>query len=230
MLSAAPDGTVVLVDPATGSRTGQVVTARGYVEWASMSYDGRLIATAAWEDGLQVEVHDVATGEVVAAGLEGPQRVAFAPDGDLYAATDGRITRHDPDDLSRLGTLPGAHGEINSLQFSSDGSLLLATANDETTSLYDVATGIRLGDPVSTAAPLIVPAFLRPDGQEMAVTVEEGVAVWDLDPSEQFEAACRIAGRELTAEEWATYFGDAEQVATCDEVLARRPGPPASAG
>lgn len=225
MLSAAQDGTVWLVDPATGSRTGDVFTATGRVDWASMSYDGRLIATVAWDDGRHVEVHDVATGEVVAEGLEGPQRVAFAPDGELYAATEGRITRHDPADLSRLGTLPGAHGEISSLQFSSDGSLLLATAYDETTSLYDLATGTRLGDPVPTAAPQIVPAFLRPDGQSMAVTVEEGVAVWDLDPDHQFEAACRIAGRELTAEEWATYFGDAEQVATCDEVLARRPGP-----
>jgi hypothetical protein len=228
LLSMAPDGSVWLVDPATGSRTGDVVTATGRVDWASMSYDGRLIATAAWDDGLHVEVHDVKTGEVVADGLEGPQRVAFAPDGELYAATGGRITRHDPDDLSRLGTLPGAHGEINSLQFSRDGSLQLATANDETASLYDVATGTRLGDPVPTAAPLVVPAFLRPDGLAMAVTVEDGVAVWDLDPDHQFEAACRIAGRELTAEEWATYLGGTEQVATCAEVLARPPGPPAT--
>jgi hypothetical protein len=219
-MSVSPDGSVWLIDPTTGSRTGDVVTATGRVDWASMSYDGRLIATVAWDDGRHVEVHDVATGEVVADGLRGPQHVAFAPDGDLYAATNGRITRHDPDDLSRIGTLPGAHGEINSLQFSRDGSLLLATANDETTSLYDVATGTRLGDPVPTAAPLIIPAFLRPDGLAMAVTVEEGVTVWDLDPDHHFEAACRIAGRELTAEEWATYFGDLEQVATCDQVLA----------
>ena len=62
-------------------------------------------------------------------------------------------------------------------------------------------------------------SVLRPDGLAMAVTVDDGVAVWDLDPDHQYETACRIAGRELTAEEWATYLGDAAQVATCGDVL-----------
>jgi hypothetical protein len=47
---------------------------------------------------------------------------------------------------------------------------LLATSNDRTISLYDVASGIRLGDPVVTAAPYIVPGRLHPDGLSFAET------------------------------------------------------------
>jgi hypothetical protein len=35
----------------------------------------------------------------------------------------------------------------------------------------------------------------------------DGIAVWDLDPAHWIPAACRIAGRSLTREEWVTYLG-----------------------
>lgn len=38
---------------------------------------------------------------------------------------------------------------------------------------------------------------------------------WDLDPAHHAEAAYRLAGRELTAEEWSTYLGDLAQRPTC---------------
>jgi hypothetical protein len=49
---------------------------------------------------------------------------------------------------------------------------------------------------------------LRPDGRAVAVSVPTGVAVWDLDPDHLATAACRMAGRNLTATEWSTYLGD----------------------
>ncbi len=106
-----------------------------------------------------------------------------------------------------LTTFPAARGNVNSLQFSADGRLLLATSADQSVSLYDVETATRLGDPIPTAAPFIVPGFLRPDGAVLAVTTTEGVALWDLDPDHLVTAACRLAGRNLTEAEWATYLG-----------------------
>jgi hypothetical protein len=61
-----------------------------------------------------------------------------------------------------------------------------------------------LGDPISTSAPLIYPAFLRPDGMTLAVTDAAGVAVWDLNPEHLADAACAVAGRNLTQTEWAS--------------------------
>jgi hypothetical protein len=51
---------------------------------------------------------------------------------------------------------------------------------------------------------------------ETGDTADTGVALWDLDPAAWVDAACAIAGRNLTHEEWATYVGDlAPYTATC---------------
>ena len=58
--------------------------------------------------------------------------------------------------------------------------------------------------------------FLRPDGLEIALSMPEGVVVWDIDPDHQFEFACRIAGRDLTDSEWRTYLaGLGQRQSTC---------------
>ena len=57
---------------------------------------------------------------------------------------------------------------------------------------------------------------VRPDGLEMALSMPEGVVVWDIDPEHQFEFACRIAGRDLTENEWRTYLAAlGEPQSTC---------------
>jgi hypothetical protein len=55
---------------------------------------------------------------------------------------------------------------------------------------------------------LISGGFLRHDGRAVAVTVPTGVAIWDLDPDHLGDAACQLAGRNLTECEWNTYLGD----------------------
>jgi DNA-binding beta-propeller fold protein YncE len=112
----------------------------------------------------------------------------------------------------------GARGFVNTLQFSRDGSVLLATSLDQTVSVYDVASGTRLGDPIPVNAPFSYPAFLRPDGGAVAATLATGIAIWDLDPEHMVTAACQLAGRNVTATEWATYLsGLGEHRATCPE-------------
>ena len=118
-------------------------------------------------------------------GLEGPGVTAVGPDSSLYAATDGRISIHDLETLAPERTLPGARGEINSMQISGDGSTMLVTANDDTVSLIDLASGIRLGDAIPAYAPRIIQGFLRPDAREAVVNIEPGIQRWDLDPQHQ---------------------------------------------
>ena len=106
---------------------------------------------------------------------------------------------------------------MGSLQFSADGTILLATSEDQTVAIYDVATRTRLGDPIPVDAPLTVFGSLRPDGRAVAVSVSDGVAIWDLDP-DHLAAACRMAGRNLTTAEWATYLSElGDRRATCPE-------------
>ncbi len=48
---------------------------------------------------------------------------------------------------------------------------------------------------------------MRSDGLEMAAASDHGIVVWDLDPNHWVTAACEVAGRNLTREEWDHYLG-----------------------
>jgi hypothetical protein len=71
---------------------------------------------------------------------------------------------------------------------------------------------------IPTFSPFIGPGHLRPDGKEIAVNQREGVVLWDIDPAHLAEAACLVAGRNLTESEWNTYMADfREYRATCPQ-------------
>jgi len=131
---------------------------------------------------------------------------------------------YDPATLVRTTSLAGAHGFMSGLQFSEDGATLVASADDGSLSIYDMVSRTRLGD----AAPLGAPgnglgANLRADGKAVVVSTPtgNGAAIWDLDPQHWVDAACSVAQRNLTREEWATYIGDLGAYrATCPEFPA----------
>ncbi len=101
-------------------------------------------------------------------------------------------------------SLPAGSGLSNAeLGLSADGSLLVASAPGQT-QLFDVTSRTPLGGGIETAGS----AAVGPDGRQLAVATTSGVALWDLDPAHWVEAACRIAGRNLTRDEWSTYIGD----------------------
>jgi DNA-binding SARP family transcriptional activator/WD40 repeat protein len=61
-------------------------------------------------------------------------------------------------------------------------------------------------------------AAVRADGGEVAATFGPGIVVWDLNRDRWFDAACQVAGRNLTREEWDRYIGDlAPYRATCPD-------------
>ena len=62
--------------------------------------------------------------------------------------------------------------------------------------------------------------FVRPDGRAVAVNQRLGVVEWSLVPDEMVGAACRVAGRNLTRSEWATYLGEAAYRRTCPDFPA----------
>ena len=104
---------------------------------------------------------------------------------------------------------------MSQLEFSADGEILVASSLNQTLSVYDVATRTRLGDPIANEMPFFTEA-LRPDGKAIATNASRGVAVWDIDPEHLADAACKVAGRNLTAAEWDTYLGGpADRRATC---------------
>lgn len=152
--------------------------------------------------------------------------------GELIGMEGTRMRRYETDPLVPVGTVPGASGGLQHPSLTRDARTMLVMAGNGTALLYDTATGIRIGEPFGTddrpSAPTVVgwdgigikismpDGFVRPDGLQMALSMPEGVVVWDLDPDHQFEFACRIAGRDLTEDEWHTYLAPLGEVqSTC---------------
>jgi hypothetical protein len=52
-----------------------------------------------------------------------------------------------------------------------------------------------------------------------------GITLWDLDPAHWADAACSLAGRNLTQDEWDTYLGQfGPYHATCSQFAAGAAG------
>ncbi|MFM2071570.1 MAG: hypothetical protein RLZZ623_1833, partial [Actinomycetota bacterium] len=135
-------------------------------------------------------------------------------------SVDGTIGVYDGETLVRLSSLPGARGFIQNILFSADGTTMIGAGNDGSVSVYDLPSGTRIGDAIDMDRGDRSPTALRADGTMVAIETasDDGVELWDLDPSHLVAAACTIAGRNLTREEWATYIGDLGDYApTCSD-------------
>ena len=85
-----------------------------------------------------------------------------------------------------------------------------SAGSDNSLRLYDVTARTQLGDAIDlgNVGPDSPTAAFRTNGTELAVDTEHGIVVWDLDPAHWVDAACDVAGRNLTHTEWDQYMGD----------------------
>ena len=147
------------------------------------------------------------------SGITTPHR------GCLHAS--GGCPQYDLDTLEPIATFPQVRGRIETIEFSADGHLLLVGSANQTLSIYDIATRTRLGDPIDTGRPLIAGnagPVLRPDGNAVAVNGRDGLTIWNIEPDRLADAACHIAGRNLTRAEWDAYLSEVGAYrATCPD-------------
>jgi WD40 repeat protein len=185
----------------------------------SANDDGSLVAIRC-PNGLVI--HDGRSGRELGRIPQYTANSAFVAGGRLVAATPaGKLAVFDTKTFKAVTALAGSRGGAYRLFSSADGRLLLMEA-DRTVSLYDLDSGRRLGDILEIDKQDIGDATIRPDGLAMAVGGgARGIAIWDLDPAHWATAACRLAGRNLTTEEWKTYLGSLGSYrVTCPEYPA----------
>lgn len=97
---------------------------------------------------------------------------------------------------------------INTLVYSPDSSLALASAGDGSVSLFDGESAALLGT-VTMPNHQIVTADFRADGHTVVIgSFDDGVYLWDTRLEHAIETACRMAGRDLTRDEWRETFDD----------------------
>ena len=143
----------------------------------------------------------------------------------LWSATSGGDhSLLDPDTLEIVGKLPASRSWFTDLALDAGEDRLLTIGADDEIRLYDLAARLQLGvDLPFDAAAAPADRFnrglaLRPDGRQAAFAVPGGIAIWDLDPDHWVTAACELASRNLTREEWEAYVGASDEYhATCPQ-------------
>ncbi|WP_062202663.1 nSTAND1 domain-containing NTPase [Demequina salsinemoris] len=213
------DGTVATYDTSTGRRIEPTLQVDGWPFYVSTSAGGAQVAvTAGYQGGVRTEVFDGVTGEALAPPGDGLAGAEESPDGRIVANTADSVrsvSRFGPN-LELLGGTRVARASVTGLQVSSDATMFLVSANDGSAALFSMDTGERIGIPFDASSFGARQAWLSPDGARLAINVEQGVAIWDLDPSHLAEAACDVAGRNLTHAEWDAFLPDGgDWRATC---------------
>jgi DNA-binding SARP family transcriptional activator/tRNA A-37 threonylcarbamoyl transferase component Bud32/WD40 repeat protein/molybdopterin-guanine dinucleotide biosynthesis protein len=216
-----PDATITQFDPRT-ERIGPEISVDGYVS-SAISRSGHRIA-AGTERG--VEIYDGFTGEQVGAIAGTDLRGVFITVTDqlFVSSLGGQLTLYDLDTLEPIRSFGGSRGHITQLHGTADGTLIATNGGDHSVILYDVASGVRIGTPITIADDESNWIALSLDGQWLSIGGEpfdgtHATQIWDLEPEQWASAACRVAGRNLTREEWASNIGAlAPYRATCSDL------------
>jgi WD40 repeat protein len=229
-VSAAQDPAVsslVVVDLATGSVvrelkgldevTDDVDPVRGkWISAMAFSPDSQLLAASNHRGA--AAVWDVATGEIVgeplARGSGAVVDLVFTPSGREVAmvGVQNVITVVDLATRQQVGTtLTGPSGLAVGLEFDGPGLRLLSGGSDGVR-LWDVSSGTAIGRPFPSAA--FAGFRWLADGSGFLAADATGMVVWWVSPARWRDEACRLAGRNLTQEEWAQ-FGDGSPVPRC---------------
>jgi eukaryotic-like serine/threonine-protein kinase len=179
-VTATETGEIQFWDATSRQPIGETLRHRSRISAMEFSRDGRRFMTAGW-DG-KVRLWNSTTGEAVGSPFGSNDEIAcahFSPDGDVIA------TGH------RLGAvsfwssegklLRGASHKnaVTDLAFNRTGQYLVSGSEDETASVWEVATGRPLDDALLHKAPVTVVAF-DPATDRVATGSKDGrLKVWD---------------------------------------------------
>jgi WD40 repeat protein len=147
--------------------------------------------------------------------LDGALAVAWSPDGSraLVTGEDGSIGLVDTRTWAWRSPRTTAHPfRAWRVAWSSDGALV-ATTGGGRVGHWDGHTGEFLG---STVIDTEADAVFTPDRRALEMVSDDGrLLTWRLGVDAWVAAACRLAGREMTREEWHSYLGDRRYSPVC---------------
>lgn len=181
--------------------------------------DGKVIAADAPHYHFNPKVASLSAGLLVVASCEPPEGT------DPQSCAEGGLTlwKATPrpiDKLKRSLCDVGADfradqlgeidisGAVPSRLAIAEGDDLVATAMDAgEIYVWSVSTRLRRQS-FKVQGPVQDIAFLDPDKLLVRSGNPSVAAIWDMDPKSQAARACRVAGRDLSRDEWREYAGD----------------------
>jgi DNA-binding SARP family transcriptional activator/WD40 repeat protein/energy-coupling factor transporter ATP-binding protein EcfA2 len=215
-------GWVYAVDASTLEVLGRPVQVKADVPTYGLAANGDGARALVWIDR-RLQLLDLTEGRVLTTADPGfyAESWAWTPDGraivvvgsDPSQNASGMVAFLDPSDLSM--TSPRSGPQVSGgtwIQFSTDGQRF-ATSGSDRVSLWDVAARDVLGTVGVEWGSLA--GFAPGTSDVLIASLDGSIAVWDPDPEAAVDAACRIAGRDLTEQEWHTYLPQREQEPVC---------------
>ena len=96
---------------------------------------------------------------------------------------------------------------VSSIAFSAGDKLLITGGEDGAVVLWDVATREPIGSALAGMGRDIQGLAIHPKTGALATLGDKRLLIWDLDEASWRDAACRVANRSLTRQEWARLLG-----------------------
>jgi WD40 repeat protein len=227
ILMASRAGLLHRVDADTLARIGAPVPIGDRLGVVAAAPRGRLAATlgaVAGSDDVRLTryaIADLTHGTVVRRGTLDfdASAVAFAPDGRrlAIAGQTGELLILDV----RTGrpvrpVVIGHNSSVLTVAYSPDGTRIITGGYDGRVALWHARTGELLGSVLPGALGTAIRPIVLPDGHTVLIPAEDGTVMrWDARPAHWLSFACAVAGRQLTAAEWAHVLDTRRYRKTC---------------
>ncbi|HSF83722.1 MAG TPA: hypothetical protein VLA49_20995 [Anaerolineales bacterium] len=165
--------------------------------------------------------------------MEGPNlpldlySMAFSPDGSILAGSSRSNIQlyggqSQGQDLFGLEIFWDQADVITALAFSPDGNTLASGSLNGDLALWDIATGLQIGQNLRAAEAPVTGLLFAADGLSLLSAAQDGsIQRWDIDPQSWIERLCKLAGRDFEPDEIKTFFPnqDQEEVPSCKAYL-----------
>ena len=193
----------------------------------SFTRDGQLLIVSGFQS--VTLVFDPHTGDQVGPPIGDSAAPAYRTSlgpGNTLATTDfsGTIRLVDLATREQVGPpMVGRPVPVSTVDVLPGGRQLVAAfyGSSGEAQLFEVANGQPIGDPFPSLGPFSA-SSVSPDGKTLITGDGAQMMRWDLDSERWRTTACAVAGRNLTAEEWAQYLPDGEpHRRTCPELATR---------
>jgi WD40 repeat protein len=197
---------------------------KGPADALAFARDGKRLALS-FEVGYAEAIDqlvDPATGRVERElkPIGASQSLAFSPDGTLATgAWSGIVQRWDASNGKQLGhPLLALPAPVASISFDPSGErFATGGGSGGFVRLWDTKTLQQLGSALPGSPGLWANALFTPNGSELVTLYQDGHgAVWPASLGAWQQHACRVAGRNLTREEWSRFVTGRSYEKTCD--------------